>query len=179
MRTSVPSLPEQWSSGFVSYYDPRGPSDFCAAGSVWVDYRRGRMRIEGLRSPWDVVGTGCQLWMCEVFDVEQRLVTRVSVKYSGDRRERTVERETWDRGLFLPRDLLTVWQCTLEGRTERYGRAVDVWESAVGEGRVFLDAETGNLLARETVEAGRRRFKEFPNPQNYPIPEVVFSEIRE
>lgn len=173
-RTRHKGLPDSWQSSFITYFNPMQPHHFYATGYIWADYRRGLMRIEGLRSPWDLQATGCQLWQAEVFDLRQKKLSRLSVKYFTSDRQVTYEEEYWERGLIIPQNIIEAWECEYTGQSKMHGVEVEIWTSAKRKEQIFLDPLSGNLIGREIDEPGQKRYKEFPTIANTDIDPVIF-----
>jgi violacein biosynthesis protein VioE len=187
MRTMLPPLlPDNWSSAYISYWQPMKPDDQLTSGYCWFDYRRNICRIDGLFNPWSERETGYRLWMTEIGNAATRRTLKRKIAYA---RENTADgnvllgspladEQTPFHELFLPQSVLRDHHATHIGRHEVLGRQADGWSFErpdTGRSTFYFRAGTDLLLRMASDNALCTSIRDFPNLSKAPIPDDIFA----
>ncbi|AMC36546.1 violacein biosynthesis enzyme VioE [Janthinobacterium sp. B9-8] len=182
-----PRLPEQWSSSYISYWQPMQKEDQITSGICWFDYEQNRCRIDGLFNPWSEEKTGHRLWMSEIVTAGEGKTKKSKIAYCRESPlgEGEYEAVVLDDDLeschevLLTQDVLLQYQASYVGSQHLLGRETEAWtftKPGKGPSTYYFVKGTNQLLRMVTGDpAVHASIRDFPNFTTHTIPAEIFS----
>ena len=184
-----PRLPSQWSSSYISYWQPMQKEDHITSGVCWFDYENNRCRIDGLFNPWSEQETGHRLWMSEIVNADEGISTKSKIAYYSEcfpRNEREYKAVVLDDDVvsctevLLTQDILLKYDASYVGSQLLLGKEVDVWRFIKpdnGSATYYFIKGTNQLIRMVLGDPEiRASVRDFPNFTGSAIPANIFSE---
>lgn len=185
----APLLPKQWSSSYVSYWQPMLAADDITSGMCWFDYELGAFRIDGLFNPWPEQQYGHRLWMSEIALVSVAETQKYRVTYTrepagADGKSQYIAQsmETTREvlhDLIVPQDILRRHKARPIGSHEVLGQPTDGWRferAERGPTTIFLRQGTNHPVRMVTGDVARHAsIRDFPTVTTVPIPGWIFA----
>ncbi|WP_444944178.1 violacein biosynthesis enzyme VioE [Microbulbifer sp. ZKSA006] len=182
-----PKLPAQWSSSYISYWQPMQATDHITSGYCWFDYERNVCRIDGLFNPWSETETGHRLWMSEVMQPNSCESFKAKIAYAREHMDRTSQFEAVVldnevdpcHNLILMQDVLEECDARFVGRQEVLGQDAEAWTFERPEGKgpatYYFASGTNQLLRMVTGDPNTMAsIRDFPNFNTRKIDPEVF-----
>lgn len=182
-----PRLPEQWSSSYISYWQPMQQEDQITSGICWFDYGQNRCRIDGLFNPWSEVKTGHRLWMSEIVTADEGKTKKSKIAYyrepaHGETKYDAVvldDDEAACHEVLLKQDILLQYQASYAGSHHLLGRETDAWtftKPGKGPSTYYFVKGTNQLIRMVTGDPKvHASVRDFPNFTTNAIPDEIFS----
>lgn len=182
-----PMLPIQWSTSYVSYWQPMLESDRMTSGYCWFDYRRNVCRIDGLFNPWAEKETGYSLWMSEIFTPEEGQTHKAKIAYtkSGGKEQTTYQAIPLNddvdscHELLLTQDILIRYNAIYAGSHTILAMQTDAWtftRHLKGQSTYYFQQGTNHLVRMVTGDPNKHAsVRDFLNFDTHIIPEHIFS----
>lgn len=185
-----PRLPNQWSTSFVSYWQPMLEDDQMTSGYCWFDHIKQICRIDGLFNPWSEKETGHRLWMSEIGNASMGKTIKYKVAY-------TREGLTQEKGgsyfakplpdgvdefnaLFITQDALIDNEANFGGYSTVLGVEVEAWSFMMqGKGKItlYFMRDTNHLVRMITGDPEvHASVRDFPNFNTQDIPSIIFNQ---
>lgn len=187
LSISPPKLPNQWSTGYVSYWQPMRANDEMTSGFCWFDYDNDICRIDGLFNPWPEQVHGHKLWMSEVGCANSGKTVKKRVSYTKDIEQQHYQAESLDnisvpfKELFISQNVLIDFQATYLGEETLLGHEVEGWrydKAGKGQIRLYFKKGTNHLLRMMTGDPYvHASIRDFPSFSKQKIEPEVFSVI--
>ncbi|AFY56407.1 violacein biosynthesis enzyme VioE [Rivularia sp. PCC 7116] len=180
-RTSVktepqtpPLLPKQWSTSYVSYWQPMLDEDQITSGYCWFDYSNNLGRIDGLFNPWSEKETGHRLWMSQIFTPGKGETRMSKVAYARKENEQTAYKavnleDDVDscHELLLTQDILIRHNATYAGSHTILGIKTDAWKfkrPGKAVSTYYFKQGTNHLIRMVTGDPNKHAsVRDFPN----------------
>ncbi|KID57463.1 violacein biosynthesis protein VioE [Pseudoalteromonas luteoviolacea] len=185
-----PKLPAQWSTSYISYWQPMQPDDHITSGYCWFDYTRNVCRIDGLFNPWSEEKTGHRLWMSEIMYPATNESFKSKVAYSRehmDKQSTFTEQVLNDEvdpchELILMQDVLELCDAQFQGTCEVLGFEADIWHfqrpNGKGPATYYFKADTNQLLRMVTGDPQKMAsVRDFPNFNTREIDPDIFQHV--
>ena len=182
-----PLLPAQWSSSYISYWQPMQKEDHITSGVCWFDYEQNRCRIDGLFNPWSEQETGHRLWMSEIVSAGEGKTKKSKIAYyreSSAQNQGEYEAVALDDDLepchevLLTQDILLQYQASYAGSQRLLGRETDAWtlnKPGKGPCTYYFIKGTNQLIRMVTGDPQvRASVRDFPNFTSNAIPAEIF-----
>ncbi|QBC43863.1 violacein biosynthesis enzyme VioE [Iodobacter fluviatilis] len=181
-----PRLPEQWSSSYISYWQPMQKDDQITSGICWFDYEQNRCRIDGLFNPWSEEKTGHRLWMSEIVTASEGKTKKSKIAYYREPAQGETEYaavvldddlETCHEVL-LRQDVLLQYQASYAGSQTLLGRETEAWtftKPGKGPSTYYFVKGTNQLIRMVTGDPEvHASIRDFPNFTTHAIADEVF-----
>ncbi len=184
--STPPMLPSQWSSSYISYWQPMLEEDEMTSGYCWFDYSRNVCRIDGLFNPWSEKKTGYKLWMSEIFTPSQGQTCKSKIAYTKEeKKEQNIYQAIPLKNdvdacyeLLLTQDILIRNNATYAGSHTILGHKTDAWTfTRLGKGKsTYYFKQATNHLIRMLTEYPNKHasIRDFPNFNTHMTPEHIF-----
>ncbi|WP_105167970.1 violacein biosynthesis enzyme VioE [Pseudoalteromonas sp. T1lg23B] len=186
-----PKLPDNWSSSYISYWQPMLSEDDITSGYCWFDYENNVCRIDGLFNPWSEAQKGHRLWMSEVMYPSSRESFKAKVAYTRahtNMPSEFVESVLDDEvdachELILTQDVLLQCDAQFAGIHDVLGQSAEAWtfERPHGKGPAtyYFVAGTNQLLRMVTGDPSvHASVRDFPNFNTLTIPASTFDVVK-
>lgn len=187
IQKAPPMLPAQWSSSYISYWQPMKPEEHITSGYCWFDYSRNMCRIDGLFNPWSERETGHRLWMSEVMNPQTGESYKSKIAYSRENMEQvsefssellTTETDACHE-LILEQDALHRYNAEFIGTSEILGQQADGWQfqrpNGKGPATYFFVSGTEKLIRMVTGDPKvLASIRDFPNFSQSHIKTEIF-----
>ncbi|MBR8838562.1 MAG: violacein biosynthesis enzyme VioE [Stigonema ocellatum SAG 48.90 = DSM 106950] len=182
-----PMLPNQWSTSYISYWQPMLEEDQITSGYCWFDYNRNLCRIDGLFNPWSEKETGHRLWMSELFTPGEGQTCKTKIAYT---REGMNEQNTYlaiplndevdaCHELLLTQDILIRNNATYAGTHTILGMKADAWtftRQGKSPSTYYFKEGTNHLIRMVTGNPNQHAsIRDFPNFNTEIISNNVFN----
>lgn len=181
-----PMLPTQWSTSYISYWQPMLEQDQMTSGYCWFDYSCNVCRIDGLFNPWPEKETGHRLWMSEIFTPGNGQTRKSKVAYTKEEKN---EQSTYQAiplkddvdacdEVFLTQDILIKNNATYAGSYTIFGLKTDAWtfnRQGKGSSTYYFKQGTNHLIRMVTGDPLKHAsVRDFPNFNTHIIPDSIF-----
>lgn len=183
-----PILPAQWSSSYISYWQPMKPEDHITSGYCWFDYNANICRIDGLFNPWSEAQTGHRLWMSEIMRPKTSESFKTKVAYTrqsmttvGEFDAEVLNDETGPcHELILEQDILQRCNAEFIGTYEVLGYQTDAWTfqrlGGKGLATYYFISGTNHLIRMVTGDPNvLASVRDFPNFNTLAIADETFT----
>ncbi|MGY3802668.1 violacein biosynthesis enzyme VioE [Pigmentibacter ruber] len=186
-----PLLPDQWSSSYISYWQPMQQEDQITSGICWFDYEKNCCRIDGLFNPWSESKTGHHLWMSEIITARDKKTKKSKVAYyrkqaqTGTEYEAVVLKDDESNcdELILTQDILFKYQSKFLGNVHLLGKEADVWsfiKPGKGLSTYYFAKNTNQLIRMVTGDPKiHASVRDFPNFNTSVISDDIFKFFHE
>lgn len=181
-----PLLPDQWSTSYISYWQPMLEEDQITSGYCWFDYNRNVCRIDGLFNPWSEKETGYKLWMSEIFTPGEGQTRKTKIAYS---REEINKKNTYQPMLLnddvdachqvlITQDILIQNNATYAGSYTILGLKTYAWTftpQGKSPSTYYLKQGTNHLIRMVTGDSNKHAsVRDFLNFNTHMIPDNIF-----
>jgi violacein biosynthesis enzyme VioE len=181
-----PLLPDQWSTSYISYWQPMLEEDQITSGYCWFDYSRNVCRIDGLFNPWSEKETGHRLWMTEIFTPSEGKTRKTKISYT---REETSEQSTYQATplkddvdscyeVLITQDILFQNNAAYAGSYKILGLKTDAWtftQLGKGPSTYYFKQGTNHLIRMVTKHLNNHAsVRDFPTFNTQIIPDNIF-----
>jgi violacein biosynthesis enzyme VioE len=182
-----PMLPVQWSTSYVSYWQPMLEKDRMTSGYCWFDYSRNVCRIDGLFNPWSEKETGYSLWMSEIFTPGEGQTRKAKIAYT---KEGSSEQSTYQatplkddvdecHELLLTQDILIRNNATYAGSHTILAMETDAWTFTrllKSPSTYYFKQGTNHLVRMVTGNPNKHAsVRDFPNFDTHIISDNIFN----
>ena len=186
LQTKPPTLPDRWSTSYISYWQPMLEEDRITSGYCWFDYTRNLCRIDGLFNPWSETETGHRLWMSEIVTANAGITRKTKIAYS---REKISEQSSYQaipleddvevcHKLLLQQDVLTQNNATYAGSHNILELETDAWTftpPGKAPSTYYFKKNTNHLIRMVTGDPNNHAsVRDFPTFNTQIIPDSIF-----
>ena len=182
-----PMLPEQWSTSYISYWQPMLKEDQITSGYCWFDYNQNLCRIDGLFNPWSEEENGHRLWMSEIFTPGKGETRKNKIAYTREANEQnTYQAITLEddvdpcHELLLTQDILIRHNASYAGSHTILGQKTDAWtftRPGKGVSTYYFKQGTNHLIRMVTGDPNKHAsVRDFPNLNTQVISDNVFED---
>ncbi|MBD2501641.1 violacein biosynthesis enzyme VioE [Anabaena azotica] len=185
-----PMLPDQWSTSYISYWQPMLEEDQITSGYCWFDYRRNVCRIDGLFNPWSEKETGHRLWMSEIFIPGERQRYKTKITYTRE----DINKQSIYQAIplkddvdicyevLITQDILIQNNATYAGSHIILGMKTDAW-TFTRQGKFpltyYFKQGTNHLIRMMTGDPNKHAsVRDFPNFNTHIIPANIFEHFQ-